>query len=204
MPFFTRPNRSAACLICILLSGVCLPDSVCPAQTQAVLPHRRPLSEAGPKAGSTISPFFVRAVTGPHRNRSVCYVCRYGSRPVVMVLVQKVDPRLGQLLTTIDQVIDQNRLAGLRGFGVLVTDQSARAVPILQTIAFDQKVHMPLTAATTSIAGSGGHNLHPEAATTLILYRNQKAVETVSLKFGQITPEQLSKVTEQIRKFIKR
>jgi hypothetical protein len=44
--------------------------------------------ESGPKTGSTINQFFVRAVTGPHRNRSVCYVCRYGSRPVVMVLLQ--------------------------------------------------------------------------------------------------------------------
>ena len=198
-----RSRTSAVCLAGILLCGICLPDSACPAPTDNTLPRQHPLSEAGPKAGSTIHPFFVRAVTGPHRNRSVCYVCRYGSRPVVMVLVQKVDPKIGLLLTAIDRVIDQNRLAGLRGFGVLVTDQSAQAVPILQTIAFDQKVHMPLTAATTSIAGAGCHNLHPEAATTLILYRNQKAVETISLRFGQITPGRISKVTEQIREFIK-
>ncbi|MFP6765310.1 MAG: hypothetical protein VB858_16900 [Planctomycetaceae bacterium] len=204
MTRFFRSKTVAVCLAGVFLWELCLTGIPCPALADEVLSQKHPLSEAGPKAGSTIHPFFVRAVTGPHRNRSVCYVCRYGSRPVVMVLVQEVDPKLGTLLTTIDQIIDQNRLTGLRGFGVLVTDQSAQAVPILQTIAFDRKVHMPLTAATTSIAGSSSHNLHPDAATTLILYRNQKAVETISLKSGQITSARVSSVTQQIRKFIKR
>lgn len=167
-------------------------------------PTERPLSESGPKAGTTIHPFFVRAVTGPHRNRSVCYVCRYGARPVVMVLIQKVDPKIGDLLTSIDKVIDENRVRGLRGFGVLVTDESSRAVPILQTIAFDEKVHMPLTAATTAIAGASSHNLHRDAATTIILYRNQKAVEAVPLKTGQITPKEVTRIRERITKFIRR
>lgn len=159
---------------------------------------------SGPKVGATIHPFFVRAVTGPHRNRSVCYVCRYGGRPVVMVLIQKVDPKIGALLTTLDAIIDDNRVSGLRGFGVLITDQSSRAVPILQTIAFDEKVHMPLTAATTAIAGSGGQNLHPDAATTIVLYRGQKAVDAIPLRNGQIDAKELRKIRERILKFVKR
>lgn len=166
-------------------------------------PRTRPLSESGPKAGATIHPFFVRAVTGPHRNRSVCYVCRYGARPVVMVIIQKVDPKIGDLLTSIDELIDENRVSGLRGFGVLVTDESSRAVPILQTIAFDEKVHMPLTAATTAIAGASSHNLHRDAATTIVLYRDQKAVETVPLKTGQITPKEVTRIRERITKFMR-
>ena len=110
--------------------------------------------KSGPKAGSTINQFFVRAVTGPHRNRSVCYVCRYGSRPVIMVLIQKPDPKIATLLKAIDAIVDDNRVSGLRSFGVLVTNESDRAVPILQTMAFDERIRMPLTAATTAIAGS--------------------------------------------------
>lgn len=201
---FCRRLRIAAA---VCFAGIALPglielkfvDSIAADEATS---DQREISQSGPKVGATIHPFFVRAVTGPHRNRSVCYVCRYGSRPVVMVLIQKVDPKIGTLLTSLDEVIDENRVSGLRGFGVLVTDESSQAVPILQTIAFDEKVHMPLTAATTAIAGESSHNLHPDAATTLILYRNQKAVECIPLKPGQITSKEVTRIRERIGRFM--
>jgi hypothetical protein len=194
---------SVLCFVSALLLALVGADAVEQTHADEASPVKRPLSKSGPKVGATIHPFFVRAVTGPHRNRSVCYVCRYGARPVVMVVMQKVDPKIGDLLTSIDEVIDKNRVSGLRGFGVLVTDDSSRAVPILQTIAFDEKVHMPLTAATTAIAGASSHNLHRDAATTIILYRNQKAVEAVPLKTGQITPKEVTRIRKRITKFIR-
>jgi hypothetical protein len=158
---------------------------------------------SGPKAGSTIHQFFVRAVTGPHRNRSVCYVCRYGSRPVVMVLLQKSDPKIATLLKAIDTIVDDNRVSGLRSFGVLVTDESARAVPILQTMAFDERIRMPLTAATTAIAGPSCHNLHEDAATTVILYRDQQAVKNFAFKNGSINDGSILPMIEAVKQLIK-
>lgn len=121
-----------------------------------------------------------------------------------MVLLQKVDPKIGTLLTELDEVIDRNRVSGLRGFGVLVTDESSRAVPILQTMAFNEKIHMPLTAATTAIAGAGSHNLHPDAATTIVLYRGQKAVETIPLKAGAIHEKSVARIRNRVTQFIRK
>ena len=64
-----------------------------------------------------------------------------------MVLIQKSDPKIATLLKAIDTIVDDNRVSGLRSFGVLVTDESDRAVPILQTMAFDEQIRMPLTAS---------------------------------------------------------
>ncbi|NQV23714.1 MAG: hypothetical protein HQ518_05030 [Rhodopirellula sp.] len=158
--------------------------------------------QSGPEAGSTIHQFFVRAVTGPHRNRSVCYVCRYGNRPVVMVLIQQSDPNLAVMLKAIDAIVDDNRVSGLRSFGVLVTDDSARAVPILQTMAFDEQIRMPLTAATTAIAGPGCHNLHEDAATTVILYRGQQAVENFAFAKGEINERSILPLMESVGELI--
>ena len=168
--------------------------------TSKVEPRRS--LQSGPKVGSTIHQFFVRAVTGPHRNRSVCYVCRYGSRPVVMVLIQKSDPKIATLLKSLDAIVDDNRVSGLRSFGVLVTDESARAVPILQTMAFDEKIRMPLTAATTAIAGSSCHNLHEDAATTVILYRDQQAVKNFAFEKGEISKRSILPLIESVEQLI--
>ncbi|MDA0282763.1 MAG: hypothetical protein O3B86_05360 [Planctomycetota bacterium] len=158
--------------------------------------------QSGPQIGSTIQQFFVRAVTGPHRNRSVCYVCRYGSRPVVLVFIQKTDPEIATLLKAIDAIVDENRVTGLRSFGVLVTDESAQAVPVLQTMAFDEQIRMPLTAATTAVAGPGCHNLHPSAATTVVLYRNQQSIRNFAFAKGEINKGSLAPLLKNIETLI--
>jgi len=118
------------------------------------------------------------------------------------VLIQKPDPKIATLLKAIDAVVDDNRVSGLRSFGVLVTDESARAVPILQTMAFDERIRMPLTAATTAIAGSSCHNLHEDAATTVILYRNQQAVRNYAFAEGTIDKRSLKPLLEGVKRLI--
>lgn len=198
---------SAASLLIVFCLGISQTHGD---ETSATTTTKEPASKAeqrrtlqsGPKIGSTIHQFFVRAVTGPHRNRSVCYVCRYGSRPVVMVLIQKSDPKIATLLKAIDAIVDDNRVSGLRSFGVLVTDESARAVPILQTMAFDEKIRMPLTAATTAIAGTSCHNLHEDAATTVILYRDQQAVKNFAFENGEISKGSIRPLIESVEQLI--
>lgn len=158
--------------------------------------------KSGPEVGATIHSFFVRAVTGPHRNRSVCYVCRYGPRPVVAVFMQDVDPDLPKLLKAIDAFVDKNRVSGLRSFGVLVTDDSASVVPILQTMAFDERIRMPLTASTTTIAGQESLRLNEKAATTIVLYHKVKAVSTLAFSRGSIDDAAVDRTIKQLKSLI--
>ena len=74
----------------------------------------KPPIRSGRDIGQPVPSFYVRAVTGPLRNKSVCYVCRNGSRPCVMILFRNTGPALGKLLKEIDKVVDRNRVAGLR------------------------------------------------------------------------------------------
>lgn len=120
-----------------------------------------------------------------------------------MVLIQKVDPKLPSLLKALDKVVDRQRVAGLRSFGVLVTDESSSAVPILQTMAFDERIRMPLTAATTAIAGSGGHNLHPDSATTIVLYRNQRAVASLGFQQGKLDQSAIEATLDNVGVLLK-
>jgi hypothetical protein len=165
------------------------------------MPGAMPL-QSGPETGATIHSFFVRAVTGPHRNRSVCYVCRYGTRPVVAVFMQEVDPDLPKLLKAIDGFVDDNRVAGLRSFGVLVTDDSASVVPTLQTMAFDERIRMPLTASTTTIAGQDSLRLNEKAATTIVLYHKVKAVSSLAFSKGSIDDAAIAETLRQLKSLI--
>ena len=74
--------------------------------------------ESGLKVGEHVPSFYTRAVTGPLMNKSVCYVCRNGQRPVVMVLMRRIDAELKPLMKSLDRLVDGNRAAGLGRDGI--------------------------------------------------------------------------------------
>jgi hypothetical protein len=132
--------------------------------------------------GDAVPNFYVRAVTGPLQGKSVCYVCRNGDRPVVMILVRKIIPRLGELLHSVDQQIDAHRADGLRGFGVFIGPDSRKLLPQVQTLAFENKLNLPLTLAAAPAEGPAVRGLSDTAAVAVVLYKNQRVCET--FRFG--------------------
>ncbi len=159
----------------------------------------RSMVMSGRMIGQMIPSFFVRAVTGPLRNKSVCYVCRNGSRPVVMVLIQELDPELKPLLKEIDTVVDKNRATGLRSFGVFIAEEPSKAAPKLQTLAFDQKLRLPLTVATGVVAAPACQNVHSDAAVTVVLYKNQRVVQKFAYRTGELNSSQVSNIIASVK-----
>ncbi len=196
MFLFLRPRLMA--LLRVLLA--CSALGVASISAAEVAPRER--LKSGPRPGEAVHAFFVRAVTGPLKNRSVCYVCRNGDRPVVMVFFQGVDPNAVKFMKMIDRMTDVGRVNGARSFGVLVTDDSGVVVPTLQTLAFDGKIEMPLTSSTTAIAGPSSHSLHPEAATTVVLYRHQKVVASFGYRRGDLVDAEIDRMQAEIEAFL--
>src|SRR5579864_4055580 len=89
--------------------------------------------QSGLQVGEKVPTFYVRAITGPLKNKSVCYVCRNGDRPVVMLFIREITPQLKQLLKAIDDEVDLHRAAGLRSFGVFLATSSQEILPQVQT-----------------------------------------------------------------------
>ena len=162
-------------------------------------PHT-PLT-SGPSPGDVVPSFYCRAVTGPLMNRSVCYVCRNGDRPVVMLLARDLTPGVARLFRGADRQVDENRARGLRGFGVLVSDDPASRVGQVQTFAFDHKVEMPLAIAPTAVAAAAGQNLPPDAAVTVVLYRRRQVVSTHALRADELTPGRIDEVLSAVTSF---
>jgi hypothetical protein len=155
--------------------------------------------QSGLKVGEKVPTFYVRAITGPLKNKSVCYVCRNGDRPVVMLFIRKITPELKQLLKQIDREVDEHRAAGLRGFGVFVAGDSKELLPQVQTLAFDEKIELPLTIAAAPSDGSAGRSIHPDAAVTIILYRDQTVIANFAYRADELKAEESEAVLKGIR-----
>ncbi|MFN0199215.1 MAG: hypothetical protein ACKVT0_20895 [Planctomycetaceae bacterium] len=155
----------------------------------------------GRSVGNEIPSFYVRAVTGPLMNRSVCYVCRNGQRPVVMVLMRKLNPSARDLLVEIDAIINQSRARGLRSFGVLISEEPMKDVSQVQTFAFDGKIEMPLTVGAPMVAMPSCQNMHPDAEVTVVLYRDRKVVANYEFLAETLDRKSIERMSIAIRRF---
>lgn len=155
--------------------------------------------KSGLQVGEKVPTFYVRAITGPLHGKSVCYVCRNGDRPVVMVLVREVSPELKTLLKGIDRLVDAHRAEGLRSFGVFVARDSKALLPAVQTLAFEEKLNLPLTISAASVEGADGQSLHPDAALTVVLYRDQRVAANFAYRAGELTSDEIARVLASLR-----
>ena len=145
---------------------------------------------SGPEAGQEVPSFFVRAVTGPQANRSVCFVCRNGDRPVVMIVLRRLELGTSQLLKTVDEVVDRRRADGLRAFAVMLSNEPAKVSPHLQTISFDEKLSLPLGVGSETLADREVLAIDPSASITLVGYRDRKVIWTEALRSADLRDEE--------------
>jgi hypothetical protein len=160
--------------------------------------------QSGRAGGDTVPQFYVRAVTGPLKNKSVCYVCRNGDRPVAMVFIREFTPGLSDLLTRLDQQIDRNRAEGLRGFGVLLAEDHRDSVSKLQTLAFDHQLSLPLTIAPVQVDSPSGQNVNPEAAVTVVLYRRRQVIESFAVGSTGLTAADVDHIAAGVERLLSR
>lgn len=157
--------------------------------------------DSGREVGDTVPTFYSRVVTGPLMNRSVCYVCRNGNRPVIMVLLREVNPKIRPLLRNIDRIIERRRGAGVRSFGVLLSDDPFRSISTVQTFAFNARVEMPLTVATDAVAIPSCQNVHSDAAVTIVMYQKREVVSRIAFRDDELTMENFRDVVRQVQEF---
>lgn len=147
-------------------------------------PAEEMLSSASLETSGEVPSFYVRAVTGPLAGKSVCYVCRNGDRPAVIVLLRELGADSAALLKELDQLVNLNRAQGLRCFAVLLTDNPQRDAARLQTLAFDEKINLPLTLAGQAAIQGSALAFPGESALSVITYADRKIVQRFSFQSG--------------------
>ncbi len=117
--------------------------------------------------------FYVKAITGEEKGKSLCYVCKFGAEAkpaVVLIFTQKADDNLVSLVKAVDEVQKNNK-----DLGTVVVGIGGVEAADFDKIQETHKLTTPLTIAEDR-DGPSKYNLNKEAAVTVLVYKKGGAI----------------------------
>ncbi len=177
---------------------------LCAAATWAVAAEL----QSGPSTGDFVGAFDVVKVGGAvgdgvTAGEELCYRCKYGNSPVVMVFARTADASLAKLTKKLDAEVAEHKDAKLRAFvNVLAADKSA-AESAARELAAKQKVaHVAVVVPVDHQNGPTSYHLNPDADVTVLVYNSGKVLANYSLAAGGLSDAVIDSIVADAEKML--
>jgi hypothetical protein len=163
---------------------------------------------SGPQPGETLGAFEVTKVAGAPDDgvkvgQDLCYRCKMGNRPMVMVFSRRAD-RLGRFVKKLDGVVAKNKDEyNMGSFVTVLGDKPDELAKESKDIVTDTKVKNVAFVVSKESNGPDNYKLNPAAETTVLIYVKGKVVANHSLPPGGLTDEAEEQILKDTSKILK-
>lgn len=136
------------------------------------------------KEGDSIGVFYVTKVAGAEDDgvepgEELCYRCRYGSRPMVMVFARDTGGKLSDLVQQLDAAVAKNEDSKFKGLITLIGEDAANLKEDASKIAAMAEVkYVPVVVSKETNTGPLNYKLSADAAVTIVVARDSQVVNT--------------------------
>jgi len=158
--------------------------------------------ESGLPVGESVPAFNVRDITGPNKDKTLCYRCQYGARPVVTVFTRELSDSVKDLVKKIDAQVGANKDKKMAAFVVVLTEDPDAVEPKLVALAKDSKItNTPLTI----IEGAGGppeYKLSKDAEVTVMMWVESEVKVNQSFAKGKLDKKAVEKLVGETKKIL--
>jgi hypothetical protein len=137
--------------------------------------------KSGLEKGKSIGPFYVTKTAGATddgvaEGQNLCYRCKNGSRPQVMVFTRSSDDKVVALVKQLDEQLQKHEDVQLRAFVNMLGDSKDAASAEVKKLATASKAkHVPLVVPTEYANGPEDYGLNAKADVTII-FANESTV----------------------------
>jgi len=151
-----------------------------------------------PVGAAQVTKVAGNALDGIPAGQDLCYRCRMGSRPVVMVFARTADDKLAKLLKKLDEEIEEHQDSKLSSYvNMLGTDSdslkkdAAEFVKIngIERIAF-------VVPKDDSKNGPADYKIAPDADLTVVCFKGGMVKANHAFAKGQLTDEKIDAIIE--------
>ena len=157
---------------------------------------------SGPQPGETVGAFTVTKVAGNATDgvsdgKTLCYRCRMGSRPVVMLFARTGDASLAKLVSELEEEIKEHEAEKLSGFvNMIGGDTDALKAAAAKFVKDNGVERMAFVVPEDAENGPGNLNIAPEADLTVVCYKGGKVQASHAFKKGELSDDAISELVE--------
>ena len=134
--------------------------------------------KSGPQKGDSIGAFYVTKLAGAEKDgvkegKNLCYRCRNGRRPQVMVFTRSTDPKVAELVKKLDAAVSKHEDASLRAFvNVMGEDKEDVADSCKKFAAKSGAKNIPFVIPNEYENGPDNYGINAKAEVTVVLAAN--------------------------------
>jgi hypothetical protein len=157
---------------------------------------------SGPQVGETVGAFEVTKVAGNPDDgvadgRKLCYRCKMGARPVVMLFARTADDRLAKLLKKLDEELDEHKDDKLSGFVNMIGADEAALKKAAAEFATKHGIKR-IAFVVPEDAKNGPENLKiaPDADLTVVCYKEGTVKANQAFAKGGLSDEKIDAVVK--------
>ncbi|EMI22546.1 putative secreted protein [Rhodopirellula maiorica SM1] len=151
--------------------------------------------DVGLKQGDPIGVFYVTKIAGAEDDgvdveQEICYRCRYGSRPMVIVFARQIDGKLTKLVKELDAAVAQNEASHLSGFVTLLGEDAGKLKTLATELAEKTSAkRIPFAVAKESETGPLNYRLSADAPVTIVVASDSQVVSARAYATSEIDVE---------------
>ncbi len=160
--------------------------------------------KSGPQVGDEVGPYYVTKVAGNSTDgvevgKSLCYRCKLGSRPVVMVFARKADENLATLVKELDKFVVNNTEKKAASFLNMLgseadTDKAAAEADAEKFITSTGAKNIAVVFPNDYATGPTDYKISPDAEVTVLIYKDLKVAANYALPAGGLDKDAVKKI----------
>ncbi len=161
-------------------------------------------AKSGLKSGEAIGAFDVVKCAGAEDDgvaigKTLCYRCKYGSRPMVMVFTRNPD-EAATLVKKLDATVAQNSSKGLKAFVNVLSNDRDSAESQAKKLGQGSK-NVPVVVPVEFENGPANYGINPKVETTVIIATGGKV--TTSLALDDVDEKAAQTILKEVQKVVK-
>lgn len=156
--------------------------------------------KSGPQAGEDVGAYYVTKVAGNPTDgvevgKALCYRCKMGKRPVVMIFARKADENLATLVKELDKVVASNADKKAASFVNMLGGEADALKPTAEKFIADTGVkNIAVVVPNDFENGPTDYKISPEAEVTVLIYKEGKVTKNHALAAGALNKEAVKQI----------
>lgn len=164
--------------------------------------------KSGLGAGEKIPAFIVAKVGGADADgvevgKELCYRCKYGARPQVMIFTRTTSGEVASLTKQLNEVVAANADKQLSAFVNVMNADKAAAETAAKELAAAGSANVPVVVPVENENGPANYGINPDAEVTVLIANKMAVVASHGFAPGKFDGEAVKKILGEVESAIK-